>query len=150
MVSDEGKAVLILAATNCPWDLDEAFRRRLEKRIYVGLPDHATRLDLLQNCLAMVKLENDVNLEELAKKTEGYSGADVTNFCRDAALQPMRECLAQLENYHSAAESLTTSQLEDKPIRMSHFRDAMSRVQPSSSHNDIKRYLDWQQKFGAI
>lgn len=107
MGTDTEKPVLLLAATNqwvldslnlfnsafSPWDLDDAFRRRLEKRIYIGLPDFETRLSLLKQSLAEVKVDADVRMEELARKMDGYSGADITNVCRDAALQPMRECI---------------------------------------------------------
>ncbi|KAF1625230.1 UNVERIFIED_CONTAM: Katanin p60 ATPase-containing subunit A-like 1, partial [Eudyptes robustus] len=139
-----------LAATNCPWELDEAFRRRLEKRIYVGLPDKATRLILLKNCLCNVKLGEDVKLDELAAKTEGYSGADITNLCRDAALQPMRECLDNLEDYKAAGEQLSASFLEEKPIKMSHFNSAMKRVKSSCSPDTIKKYKEWERLFGAV
>ncbi|CAD5206836.1 unnamed protein product [Bursaphelenchus okinawaensis] len=150
MNDETDRTVLLLAATNRPWDLDEAFRRRLEKRIYVGLPDTETRLDLLKNCLSSVKLGDDVNLNELAAKTQGYSGADVTNLCRDAALQPMRDCLDNLEDYKTAAEQLSASFLEEKPIKMCHFNSAMKRVNPSCSADTIRKYKEWEKQFGAI
>jgi katanin p60 ATPase-containing subunit A1 len=149
MGSESEKPVLLLAATNCPWDLDDAFRRRLEKRIYIGLPDFQTRLCLIKQSLTAVKVDADVRLDELAEKMEGYSGADITNVCRDAAMQPMRECIQNLDNYRAVAEQLSTSVLEEKPIKMYHFDQAMSRVSPSCTQNDIKKYLEFQQKYGA-
>lgn len=53
----------MLAATNFPWDLDEALRRRLEKRIYIPLPDKTNRLQLLKLALAEVSIDDEVNLE---------------------------------------------------------------------------------------
>lgn len=60
-----------------PWDLDEAIRRRLEKRIYIPLPGIEARKRIFELNLGSVRLADDVNLDELAKATEGYSGADI-------------------------------------------------------------------------
>lgn len=82
---------MVLAATNRPWDLDEAFRRRLEKRIYIPLPNEKGRKQLFEINLKGIKLDKDVNLDALCKKIKGYSGADISNVCRDAAMMPMRK-----------------------------------------------------------
>ncbi|KOB79414.1 Katanin p60 ATPase-containing subunit A1 [Operophtera brumata] len=74
--------LLPLSATNHPWDIDEAFRRRFEKRIYIGLPDEAARVKLLKLCLREVVLAEGVLLPELASKLNGYSGSDICNLCR--------------------------------------------------------------------
>lgn len=97
---------MVLAATNFPWDIDEALRRRLEKRIYIPLPNRKSckpstrcsvslikyilfcplidegREALLRINLREVKVDSSVNLTDIAKKLEGYSGADITNVCR--------------------------------------------------------------------
>ena len=77
--------VLVLAATNFPWELDDALMRRLEKRIYIPLPGYAARLALLNSLLIGdqdIKLSEDVRLEEIARKLEGYSGSDIKAICR--------------------------------------------------------------------
>lgn len=84
---------MVLAATNRPWDLDEAIRRRLEKRVYIPLPTENGRKYLFKINLKGIALENDVDFDQLVKRTEGYSGADVTNVCREAAMLPMRRKL---------------------------------------------------------
>lgn len=73
---------MVLAATNFPWDIDEALRRRLEKRIYIPLPTQDGREALLTINLREVKLDPEVDLHAIAKKLDGYSGADITNVCR--------------------------------------------------------------------
>uniref|UniRef100_A0A2K5ZER5 Katanin catalytic subunit A1 n=1 Tax=Mandrillus leucophaeus TaxID=9568 RepID=A0A2K5ZER5_MANLE len=79
---DPSKMVMVLAATNFPWDIDEALRRRLEKRIYIPLPTAKGRAELLKINLREVELDPDIQLEDIAEKIEGYSGADITNVCR--------------------------------------------------------------------
>jgi len=81
---------MVLAATNRPWDLDEAIRRRLEKRVYIPLPTEAGREALFKINLKSLALSPDLNLKKLAAKTEGYSGADISCVCREAALMPLR------------------------------------------------------------
>lgn len=81
--SDEAtKVVMVLAATNFPWDIDEALRRRLEKRIYIPLPNDDGREALLKINLREVQLDPSVDLKSIARKLQGYSGADITNVCR--------------------------------------------------------------------
>ncbi|GIL53273.1 hypothetical protein Vafri_8922 [Volvox africanus] len=91
-----GRGVMVLAATNCPWDLDPALRRRLEKRIHIGLPDAAQRLALLHLHMRGVALAPDADLLALAASCEGLSGADIRLLCRDAAMEPLRRQIASL------------------------------------------------------
>jgi katanin p60 ATPase-containing subunit A1 len=74
--------IMVLGATNHPWDLDDAMRRRLEKRIYIPLPDAETRRQLLDINLKEVARDNTVNLDIIAEKLDGYSGSDITSVCR--------------------------------------------------------------------
>ena len=82
--------VMVLATTNKPWDLDDAMRRRLERRIYVPLPSEAERREMLDIHLHGATLSDDVDLGALAQRTAGYSGADLQLACRDASMMPMR------------------------------------------------------------
>lgn len=88
------KNVMVLAATNRPWDLDEAIRRRLEKRIYIPLPTAVGRKQLFEINLKGLDIEGDIDYEELIRITDGYSGADLANVCRDAAMMPLRKKIA--------------------------------------------------------
>lgn len=78
--------VMVLGATNFPWQIDEALRRRLEKRICkiqiildIPLPDLESRKELIKLNLGTIKISEDVDLDDFARKAEGYSGADITN-----------------------------------------------------------------------
>jgi katanin p60 ATPase-containing subunit A1 len=86
---------MVLAATNRPQDLDEAIRRRLEKRIYIPLPTAVGREQLFKINLRGIRVADDVNWDELIRITDGYSGADLANVCRDAAMMPLRRKLSQ-------------------------------------------------------
>ena len=72
---EEGvKVVTVLAATNFPWDIDDALRRRLEKRIYIPLPNLNGRETLLKINLRDVKLDSNLDLVDIANSLDGYSG----------------------------------------------------------------------------
>ena len=77
---------MVLCTTNCPWDLDDAMRRRLEKRIYIPLPDLIARVDLFSICLRDIPVSDQINVASLAVLTEGYSGADIHLICREASM----------------------------------------------------------------
>ncbi|KAK7072852.1 hypothetical protein SK128_007830 [Halocaridina rubra] len=89
---DESSKVFILGATNCPWDLDTAFLRRFQRRIYVPLPDRETRLAIISGQFRNSPLQiTDSDWMKLLDATEGYSGADLTHLTMAAAFQPIRD-----------------------------------------------------------
>ncbi|KAI0559616.1 microtubule interacting and transport protein [Gracilaria domingensis] len=90
-VGNSTDGVLLLAATNIPWALDEAMLRRMERRIYIPLPDARARAKMFQLHLGNTPhvLEKD-DYMELAEQSEGYSGSDIAILCRDALMQPVR------------------------------------------------------------
>ncbi|RDX87855.1 SPCC24B10.10c, partial [Mucuna pruriens] len=94
LLSKPGERILVLAATNRPFDLDEAIIRRFERRIMVGLPSAENREMILKTLLAKEKCEN-IDFKELSTMTEGYSGSDLKNLCMAAAYRPVRELLQQ-------------------------------------------------------
>ncbi len=73
------KIVTVLGATNRPWDLDEALRRRFEKRIYIPLPNIKGREELFKINLKGTSFDNDIDWQFLVDSTDGYSGADIAN-----------------------------------------------------------------------
>ncbi|XP_077571090.1 outer mitochondrial transmembrane helix translocase-like [Stigmatopora nigra] len=83
--------VMIMGATNRPQDVDAAILRRMPTTFHVGLPDSKQRYDILRLILAEENLSHTVNLKEMAEKTEGYSGSDLRELCRDAALYRVRD-----------------------------------------------------------
>jgi katanin p60 ATPase-containing subunit A1 len=138
--------VIVLGATNFPWQLDDALIRRLEKRVYIPLPNQAGREQLLRINLRSVKLSDDVHLETLANKFEGYSGADITNVCRDAAFMAMRK---RIEGLSSDELRKINVQEMDLPVTMGDFTDALSKINSSVNKDDINKYQSWMSEFGS-
>ncbi|KAF1375913.1 hypothetical protein PFLUV_G00225130 [Perca fluviatilis] len=133
--------VLVMGATNRPQELDEAVLRRFAKRIYVALPDGETRVTLLKNLLG--KHGNPLSKNELsllAKKSEGYSGSDLTSLAKDAALGPIRELGP--DQVRSMAAS------EVRNIKMKDFEDSLKRIKPSVSPATLHMYTKWNKDFG--
>ncbi len=122
--------VVVIAATNRPDLVDPALLRpgRLEKLIYVKPPDKQARLEILKVHTKKVPLDRDVDLEEIAALTEGYSGADLSALVREAALVALRE------------------NINAKKVGMKHFKKALSLVPPSLSKDMIKFYELWSQR----
>ncbi|TMW45322.1 hypothetical protein DOY81_009595 [Sarcophaga bullata] len=91
-VGNDTDGILVLGATNIPWVLDSAIRRRFEKRIYIPLPEPHARLVMFKIHLGnTTHTLTEADLKELAGKTEGYSGADISIVVRDALMEPVRK-----------------------------------------------------------
>jgi len=90
---DSVRKYLVLAATNRPWDVDIALRRsgRFDTTVFVSHPDFAARKKILQLNLKDKPLSASLDLEELARKTEGYASSEITAMCQRAAKIPLRE-----------------------------------------------------------
>lgn len=140
--TSEDDRILIVGATNRPQELDEAARRRLVKRLYVPLPELEARKQIINNLLRSVHHNLDEeDVAKIAEKSAGYSGADMTNLCKEASMEPIR--------------SIPFSQLED--IRMEEvrhitnrdFEEALINVRPSVSQSDLNIYIDWDRTYGS-
>ncbi|XP_021731923.1 katanin p60 ATPase-containing subunit A1-like [Chenopodium quinoa] len=144
---EDRKIVMVLAATNFPWDIDEALRRRLEKRIYIPLPNFESRKELIKINLRTVEMAADVDVDEVARRTEGYSGDDLTNVCRDASLNGMRRKIAG--KTRDEIKNMAKDDISNDPVAMCDFEEALRKVQPSVSATDIERHEKWLHEFGS-
>ncbi|KAK5915631.1 hypothetical protein CesoFtcFv8_001203 [Champsocephalus esox] len=119
------KEVMVVAATNRPDCLDSALLRpgRLDQIIYVPPPDYQARLCILRVCTQSMPVCADVCLEELAAKTELYSGADLENLCKEAALLALQE-----EN------------MEASTIKHTYFLRSLGHMRPSLTAQQIQSY----------
>uniref|UniRef100_A0A8C6PK07 vesicle-fusing ATPase n=1 Tax=Nothobranchius furzeri TaxID=105023 RepID=A0A8C6PK07_NOTFU len=90
-VGNDNEGILVLGATNIPWTLDSAIRRRFEKRIYIPLPEDHARSSMFKLHLGSTPNSlTEGDFISLGKKTDGYSGADISIIVRDALMQPVR------------------------------------------------------------
>uniref|UniRef100_A0A6Q2WZL6 Katanin p60 ATPase-containing subunit A1 n=1 Tax=Esox lucius TaxID=8010 RepID=A0A6Q2WZL6_ESOLU len=144
---DPSKMVMVLAATNFPWDIDEALRRRLEKRIYIPLPTAVGRAELLKISLKDVDVAEDVDLALIAEKIEGYSGADITNVCRDASMMAMRRRIQGLSPEEIRALSKEELQM---PVTMDDFTITLKKISKSVSAADLEKYQAWMEEYGSV
>ena len=143
------RTVTVLAATNFPWDLDEALRRRLEKRIYIPLPEPSDVVMLLEINLKSLHKADDVDLPALASQMRegGFSGADITNLCRDAAMMPMRRRIKGLNR--EEIKNLPRDAAAELPVSQEDLLQALARIHSSVSAADLGKHEQWLSEYGA-
>ncbi|KAL2922120.1 ATPase family AAA domain-containing protein 1-A [Bienertia sinuspersici] len=172
LMTKPGEQILVLAATNRPFDLDEAIIRRFERRIMVGLPSIENREKILRTLLSKEKAEN-LDFHELATMTEGFTGSDLKNLCITAAYRPVRELIQRerqkdmarkkkaQENNKDASDSSTESKEDEKeekevepivlrPLNMEDMKQAKNQVAASFASegavmNELKQ---WNELYG--
>jgi len=124
------EGVVVIAATNRPDIIDPALLRpgRFDRLIYVPPPDEKARLEILKVHTRNMPLAEDVDLLEIAKKTEGYTGADIEVLVREAGLLALRE------------------NINTDKVYARHFEEALKKVKPSLTQDIIKFYEAWNER----
>ncbi|XP_041363385.1 fidgetin-like protein 1 [Gigantopelta aegis] len=141
--TDSEENILVIGATNRPQEIDEAARRRFIKRLYIPLPECAARRHIIKNLMTTQKNNlSDSQLDEIAKKTEGYSGSDMANLCKEAALGPIRSIP------FDEIETISAEQV--RCIMFADFEEAFLQVRASVSPNDLCRYIEWNNLYGSF
>ncbi|CAD5208941.1 unnamed protein product [Bursaphelenchus xylophilus] len=113
-VGTDNDGILVLGATNIPWVLDSAIRRRFEKRIYIPLPDCNGRKQMFKLGIGSTPHSlTDDDIKALAEKTEGYSGHDISMVVRDALMQPVRKLQSATHFVRISGPSPTTGEIVD-------------------------------------
>jgi len=122
---------VVIAATNRPEAIDEALRRpgRFDREIVVGVPDEPGRREILGIHTRGMPLASDVNLDELARRTYGFVGADLAALCREAALEAVRRIMPRI---NLADPVIPTEILDQLSVELNDFDNALKRVQPSA------------------
>jgi vacuolar protein-sorting-associated protein 4 len=171
--SSDNTGVVVLAATNLPWALDPAFRRRFEPRIYIPLPDKEARKHLFGiHAGKWGDLLTEGDVEELAERTEGYSGSDVANIIKHALSVPLQkvqssrcfrktllngvEMYTPCEGHEEGAVEMTwegvpKNRLWEPPVTAADFKQVLRdrRVKSSVGVGELQRYEDWTREFGV-
>ncbi|KAG8090294.1 hypothetical protein GUJ93_ZPchr0011g28252 [Zizania palustris] len=148
--------VLVLGATNRPFDLDEAVIRRFPRRLMVNLPDTSNREKILKVILEKEELAPGIDMESLATMTDGYSGSDLKNLCVTAAHYPIREILEKEKKEKSAAraegrpEPALYGSEHIRPLSLDDFKSAHEQVcaSVSSDSSNMSELLQWNDLYG--
>ncbi|KAL0333377.1 UNVERIFIED_CONTAM: Cell division cycle protein 48 [Sesamum angustifolium] len=146
------KTVFIIGATNRPDIIDPALLRpgRLDQLIYIPLPDEDSRHQIFKACLRKSPLSKDVDLRALAKYTQGFSGADITEICQRASKYAIREDIEKdIERERRRRENPEAMEedVEDEvaEIKAAHFEESMKYARRSVSDADIRKYQAFAQ-----
>ncbi|MGB5090208.1 MAG: AAA family ATPase [Nitrososphaeraceae archaeon] len=132
----------VIGATNKPWSLEAGFLRRFQKRIYVSLPNRASRSHLFGQYTKRLQMESSMKIEDLAKLTDGYSGSDVKDICQSVQLRVVDELFQSGKGLDSDANTRT--------ITESDFKEILKMRRPSVSLYMIRAYLRWSEQFKAL
>ncbi|MDT7875441.1 MAG: CDC48 family AAA ATPase [Sulfolobaceae archaeon] len=151
--------VVVIAATNRPDILDPALLRpgRFDRLIYVPPPDKGARVEILKVHTRSVPLAEDVSLEEIAEKTEGYTGADLAALVREATLRAIREQMTDCMKKADESCKKFDTECKDKVIKecmngkgvlveKKHFEFALKKAKPSVTADMIQFYQSWVEK----
>jgi SpoVK/Ycf46/Vps4 family AAA+-type ATPase len=132
----------VIGATNKPWSLEAGFLRRFQKRIYVTLPDIASRTNLFNQYTTPLKKEKTLKNEELAKFTEGYSASDIKDICQSAQLRVVNELF-------ESGKAMDVQQIP-RAIIASDFKEIFKIRKPSVTSEMIRAYMKWSDQFKAL
>ncbi|KIY62200.1 AAA-domain-containing protein [Cylindrobasidium torrendii FP15055 ss-10] len=169
-VGHDDTGVLVLGATNIPWQLDNAIKRRFEKRIHIPLPGIDARRDMFQLHVGNTPCElTTKDYRTLASKTEGYSGSDISIVVRDALMQPVRKVIGathfkkvdvegkmkwtpcspgDADAQEKTWSDIESDELLEPPLRINDFLKSLESVRPTVTESDIKRHDEWTKESG--
>ena len=141
---DETSHVLLIACTNCPWDVDPAVLRRFPRRIYVPLPDTEARRGLIQYLLKKTGKHSLTSrqISTLVKRTDGFSGSDITAIASEASFGPLRAL--------GGMEAIRDCRPEDvRPVQLRDFEAVLEQTTNSVTDRMLRRYEEWKQQQAA-
>lgn len=136
--------LLLIACTNCPWDLDAAVLRRFPRRILIDLPDVDTRKALVQHLLQKAGRHSlsSSQIRSLVRRLDGYSGSDISSIASEASFGPLRS-LGSLQAIQTANANTI------RPISYPDFEVAISQSTKSTSQELLDKYDQWKRDQSA-
>ncbi|EJD55263.1 katanin p60 ATPase domain-containing protein [Auricularia subglabra TFB-10046 SS5] len=169
-VGNDDTGILVLGATNIPWQLDGAIKRRFEKRIYIPLPGAEARKRMFELNVGTTPHElTQKDFRELGQMTDCYSGSDIAVVVRDALMQPVRKVLSATHfkpvdvdgktkwtpcspGDPAAVEKgwteVASDELLEPPLRMADFVRSVQGARPTVTQDDVKRHEAWTNDSG--
>ncbi|ORZ38790.1 P-loop containing nucleoside triphosphate hydrolase protein [Catenaria anguillulae PL171] len=158
--SKDRKPVFFLAATNMPWELDLALLRRLEKRIFVDLPDRDSRRQILERSLPLdatdalgnLLVDRALDYDQLADLTEGFSGSDLRGVAKEALMIPLRSILAQLEGLCLSQDEPAADQCVTKrqAVTTEMVLEALKRTRMTAGNATRDMHCQWAEDYGCM
>jgi len=177
-VGNDSDGILVLAATNIPWQLDTAIRRRFEKRIYIGLPEAPARATMFKIHLGTTPHEiTEEQFQELGRRTEGFSGSDISTLVHDAIMQPVRAVQSATHFKRISAPShenpdvivddmlipcspgdpgaiemdwmdVPGDKLATMKVTYNDFLKSLKNARPTVGKDDTEKQIEWMKEFG--
>lgn len=170
-VGNDTSGVLVLGATNIPWQLDSAIRRRFQRRIHIAVPDLPGRMKMFELSVGSTPCDlTPQDFKTLAQMSEGYTGSDINIAVQDALMQPVRK-IQTATHYKKVVvdgvQKLTPCSPGDRgavemtwmdvdpdallepPLVLKDFIKAIKSSRPTVSKEDVKKSDDWTQEFGS-
>lgn len=171
-VGHDDTGVLVLGATNIPWQLDNAIKRRFEKRIYIPLPGPEARKQMFEIHVGTTPCQlTHKDYRELAQKTDGYSGSDIAIIVRDALMQPVRKVISAThfkrvtdpetskpkwtpcspgdsDALEKTWSDIDSDELLEPPLKMGDFLKSLDSTRPTVTQADIRRHEEWTKESG--
>ncbi|ODA83480.1 hypothetical protein RJ55_01994 [Drechmeria coniospora] len=170
-VGNDSKGILVLGATNIPWQLDAAIRRRFQRRVHIGLPDINGRARMFKLAIGDTDTalqSSDYNV--LAAKSDGFSGSDITNVVQQALMRPVRKILqathfkpvmkdgkrmltpcspGDADRMEMTYDDVNSDELLAPDVMLKDFELALDDSHPTVSNDDIEKQIDWTNEFGS-
>ena len=170
-VGNDSQGVLVLGATNIPWQLDSAIRRRFEKRIYIPLPDVAARTKMFEINVGDTPCAlSKEDYRSLGEMTEGYSGSDIAVAVKDALMQPIRKIQSATHFKNISQEegtklytpcspgdpdaeeiswvNIEADELEEPELTIKDFLKAIKTTRPTVNDEDLRKQEEFTRDFG--
>jgi SpoVK/Ycf46/Vps4 family AAA+-type ATPase len=132
----------VIGATNKPWSLESGFLRRFQKRIYVTLPDIASRKNLFKQYTSKLAQDTSVKVDDLARLSEAYSASDIKDICQSAQLKVVNELFEKGEPADDT--------IQPRDLNLSDFKEMFKVRKPSVSTEMIRAYMRWSEQFKAL
>ena len=138
------KNIIILGATNRPWKLNDKILNLFEKKVYIPLLKEKERKKLLENEFENFKLDKNVNLDEIDKMTEGFTGADIYGICQSAMYEALKKKIKEDKDFLEKEFSKNN----DLIITMEDISNAIKNGIKSMGQKDLDEFINFEKKYG--